>query len=223
MNAMILAAGRGERMRPLTDATPKPLLEVRGKPLILWHIERLRDAGFRDIVVNVSWLKETLSDFLGDGSAFGVNVRICTEPPGALETAGGIVQALPHLGERFVVVNGDIFTDFDFRALPERLSSDDLAHLVLVPNPIQHPHGDFGIVHGRVRDEAVEKFTFSGIGMYSRALFANLAPGIRKLAPLLREAMRANHVSGQLHFGAWSDVGTLERLAALNAAHLPDR
>ncbi|HEX7046727.1 MAG TPA: nucleotidyltransferase family protein [Gammaproteobacteria bacterium] len=216
MKAMILAAGRGERMRPLTDTTPKPLLEVRGKPLIQWHIERLRDAGFNELVVNVSWLKEKLVEFLGDGSRFGANIIISEESPEPLETAGGIIQALPQLGDRFAVVNGDVFTGFDFRALRDFPMREDLAHLVLVPNPEHHARGDFGLEQDRVIENAAESFTFSGIGIYRRELFENLDPGVRKLAPLLREAMRVDHVSGALHEGQWSDVGTFERLAALN-------
>lgn len=212
---MILAAGRGERMRPLTDATPKPLLDVRGKPLIQWHIERLRDAGFDEIVVNVSWLKQQLHEFLGDGARFGVRIRVCEEPPGALETAGGIVNALPWLGERFAVVNGDIHTDFDFARLHALRETGDRAHLVLVPNPPQHPLGDFALRDGRVRESGDERLTFSGIGVYHAGLFAHLEPGVRKLAPLLREAMRAGTVSGERHDGMWSDIGTPERLAQL--------
>ncbi|HEX6928603.1 MAG TPA: nucleotidyltransferase family protein [Gammaproteobacteria bacterium] len=217
MKAMILAAGRGERLRPLTDTTPKPLLEVQGRPLLQWHVERLRDAGFDELIVNASWLKEQLADFLGDGSRFGVRVHVSVEPSGALETAGGIVQALPLLGERFLVVNGDIFTDFDFRALSGMPPNGDLAHLVLVPNPAHHANGDFGLIDGRVHDAAGERLTFSGIGVYRRELFAACEPGVRKLAPLLRGAMRENRVSGETHAGAWSDVGTPERLAMLNA------
>jgi len=216
VKAMILAAGRGERMRPLTDEVPKPLLKVRGKPLIQWHVERLRAAGFDELVVNVSWLKEQLVDFLGDGSAFGVRIHISEEPPGALETAGGIVQALPLLGDRFLVVNGDVFTDFDFRSLRALPAGEDLAHLVLVANPEHHARGDFGLSAGRVVHEAPEQFTFTGIGSYSRSLFENLDRGARKLAPVLRAAMQANRVSGQLHDGEWSDVGTMQRLANLD-------
>lgn len=216
VKAMILAAGRGERMRPLTDTTPKPLLEVRGKPLIQWHIERLRDAGFNELLVNVSWLKEKLIEFLGDGSRFGVDIVISEESPVPLETAGGIIRALPQLGDRFVAVNGDVFTDFDFRALREFPMHEDLAHLMLVPNPEHHSRGDFGLEQDRVIENATEFFTFSGVGIYRRELFENTGPGVRKLAPLLREAMRADKVSGALHEGEWSDVGTAERLAALN-------
>ncbi|HEX6927647.1 MAG TPA: nucleotidyltransferase family protein [Gammaproteobacteria bacterium] len=216
MKAMILAAGRGERMRPLTDTTPKPLLEIRGKPLVQWQIERLRDAGFDELVVNVSWLKEQLVDFLGDGARFGVNIVISEEPPEPLETAGGIVKALPWLGERFVVVNGDVFTDFDFSALRGLPDDGDLAHLVLVPNPAHHAHGDFCLHGGRVHAGEDERFTFAGIGAYHRELFQGLASGPRKLAPLLRDAMKHDRVSGREHAGEWSDVGTPERLEALD-------
>lgn len=216
MKAMILAAGRGERMRPLTDETPKPLLEVRGRPLIEWHIAHLREAGFRDIVVNVSWLKERLIEFLGDGSHLDVRVTISVEPPGALETAGGIANALPHLGERFVVVNGDIWTNFDFARLRDRPLHDALAHLVLVPNPAHHPDGDFVLDAGFVRAEGEPRLTFSGIGMYRRELFADLPPGVARLAPLLRNATQHDQVSGERHDGVWSDVGTPQRLAELN-------
>lgn len=200
-------------MRPLTDTTPKPLLEVRGKPLIQWHIEKLRDAGFTEVVVNVSWLKEKLLEFLGDGSRFGVQIAVSEEPEGALETAGGIVQALPMLGDRFAVINGDVFTDFDFSTL--RMEEGFLARLVLVPNPPQHPNGDFGLDNHIVLPNAVEQYTFSGIGIYRRELFAELSPGVRKLAPILRAAMAQQCVSGVLHQGLWSDVGTAERLNAL--------
>lgn len=215
MKAMILAAGRGERMRPLTDTTPKPLLPVRGKPLIQWHIERLRDAGFRELVVNVAWLKNPLIEFLGDGSRFDVRIEI-SEEASALETAGGIVQALPLLGSSFVVVNGDTWTDFAPGALSARPQAADLAHLVLAPNPQHHRRGDFGLHEGRALAEADEKFTFTGIGAYRRELFAGLQPGVRKLAPLLRDAMHAGRVSGELHTGQWTDVGTVERLESLN-------
>lgn len=200
-------------MRPLTDATPKPLLKIKGKPLIEWHIERLRDAGYTELVVNVSWLKEQLIHFLGDGSRFGVHIDISEEPTGALETAGGIVQALPILGDRFLVVNGDIWTDLDFASLHEQPQRDDVAHLVLVPNPDHHSEGDFVLADGRVCAEGKERLTFSGIGVYRKELFAGLPPGVRKLAPLLRQAMAQDRVSGQLYGGAWSDIGTPERLS----------
>lgn len=204
-------------MRPLTDVTPKPLLEINGKPLIQWHIERLRDAGFNELVVNVSWLKARLMDFLGDGSQFGVSIQISEEPPGALETAGGIVQALPMLGERFLVVNGDIWTDFDFASLATQPHDGDAAHLVLVPNPQHHPQGDFVLAGGRVRGKGEKKrLTFSGIGLYERELFAGLQPGVHKLAPLLRRAMAQDLVSGERYEGRWSDIGTPERLSQIN-------
>jgi MurNAc alpha-1-phosphate uridylyltransferase len=219
---MILAAGRGERMRPLTDRTPKPLLPVAGKPLIVWHLERLARAGFRDIVINHAHLGEQIEALLDDGSAWGVSIRYSAEPPGALETAGGIAKALPMLGgDQFLVVNGDIWCDLDFATLPT-LAGNDIAHLVLVPNPPQHPDGDFDLQDGRVG--VSPRLTFSGIGIYRPELFASVERGKpAKLAPLLREAMSADRVSGQTHTGRWVDVGTPERLAALDGevrAHL---
>ena len=216
MTAMILAAGRGERMRPLTDDTPKPLLEVQGKPLIQWHLENLKAAGFNEIVVNVSWLKDQLVDFLGDGSRFGVAIDISEEPPGALETAGGIVQALPLLGERFIVVNGDVWTDFDFRRLANRPDTADLAHIVLVDNPEHNRGGDFALLQSGHVSEQGTKRTFAGVGAYHRDLFSGLSQGERPLAPLLREAMADGRVSGEIHRGEWSDVGTPARLAELD-------
>ena len=216
MTAMILAAGRGERMRPLTDETAKPLLEVRGKPLIQWQVEKLRDAGFDEIVVNVSWLKEQLVDFLGDGSRFDVAIEISEEPPGALETAGGIIEALPLLGERFVVVNGDVWTDFDFSRLHGLPDAADLAHIVLVDNPEHNRGGDFALLQSGIVGEHGTKRTFAGIGAYHRDLFAGYPRGERALAPLLREAMADGRVTGEIHRGEWSDVGTPERLDALH-------
>jgi MurNAc alpha-1-phosphate uridylyltransferase len=213
---MILAAGRGERMRPLTDRTPKPLLPVAGKPLIVWHLERLAKAGYRDIVINHAHLGDQIEALLDDGSAWGVTIRYSEEPPGALETAGGIANALPLLGEApFLVVNGDIWCDLDFATLP-KLADKDLAHLLLVPNPPHHPNGDFDLHDGRVRG-VPPRLTFSGVGIYRPELFASLERGkAAKLAPLLREAMAANRVTGHIHTGNWVDVGTPERLAALD-------
>ncbi len=222
MKAMILAAGRGERMRPLTDHRPKPLLEAGGKPLIVWHIERLRDAGFRELVINHAHLGHLLETALGDGSAFGVRIAWSAEAV-ALETAGGIRQALPLLGDApFVVVNGDVFCDADFgalRAAAEALAAgEDLAHLLLVPNPDHHPTGDFGLVNGRVHAEGEPRLTFAGLGAYRPALFAGLAAGERAaLGPLLRAAMAAGRVAGARHDGCWVDVGTPQRLAELDA------
>jgi MurNAc alpha-1-phosphate uridylyltransferase len=212
---MILAAGRGERMRPLTDRTPKPLLPVAGKPLIVWHLERLAKAGYRDIVINHAHLPDQIEGLLDDGAAWGVNIRYSAEPPGALETAGGIANALPLLGdEPFLVVNGDIWCDLDFATLP-KLADGDLAHLVLVPNPPHHPNGDFDLNDGRVG--VSPRLTFCGIGCYRPELFSSLERGKpAKLAPLLREAMAADRVSGQIHTGRWVDVGTPERLTALD-------
>jgi MurNAc alpha-1-phosphate uridylyltransferase len=227
MKAMILAAGRGERMRPLTDRTPKPLLPVAGKPLIVWHLERLAQAGIRDIVINHAHLGEQIEALLDDGSAWGVSIRYSPEPPGALETAGGIANALPLLADAtsddpFLVVNGDIWCDFRFAALPN-LAGHDLAHLVLVSNPPHHPGGDFDLQDGRVR-LGPPRLTFAGIGLYRAEIFAPLVRGHpAKLAPLLREAMAADRIGGQVHDGRWVDVGTPERLAALDAeirAHL---
>lgn len=213
---MILAAGRGERMRPLTDRTPKPLLPVAGKPLIVWHLERLTRAGFRDIVINHAHLGEQIEALLGDGAAWGANIRYSPEPPGALETAGGIANALPLLGdEPFLVVNGDIFCDWDFT--PAHAIAFDLAHLVLVDNPPQHPDGDFSLTAGIVGLDA-PKLTFSGIGVYRPALFDGIVRGQpAKLAPLLREAIAAGRIGGEHHAGRWEDVGTPARLAALDA------
>lgn len=218
---MILAAGRGERMRPLTDETPKPLLCAGGKPLIVWHIEALVRAGIRDIVINHAHLGHLLEAALGDGGRFGA--RIAWSPEGeALETAGGIANALPLLGdEPFAVINGDIACDFDCARLPGAARAlreqGALAHLVLVPNPPHHPQGDFALRDGRVAERGEPMLTFSGIGVYAPALFAGIARGARaQLAPLLRAAMPDGKVSGELHAGRWMDVGTPERLAELD-------
>jgi MurNAc alpha-1-phosphate uridylyltransferase len=213
---MILAAGRGERMRPITDRTPKPLLPVAGKPLIVWHLERLARAGYRDIVINHAHLGDQIEALLDDGSAWGVSIRYSEEPPGALETAGGIANAIPLLGDdSFLVVNGDIWCDLDFATLP-KLAGNDIAHLVLVPNPSHHPDGDFDLQDARVR-AVPPRLTFAGIGLYRPELFAAVERGKpAKLAPLLREAMAADRVSGQTHTGRWVDVGTPERLTALD-------
>ncbi|MCC6472129.1 MAG: nucleotidyltransferase family protein [Burkholderiales bacterium] len=219
MKAMILAAGRGERMRPLTDATPKPLLEAGGRPLVAWTIERLRRAGIRDIVINVSHLAGRVRDALGDGTALGVAIRYSHEPE-ALETAGGIAQALPLLGAApFVAVSGDVYCEFDFRRLAARTAGFAGAHLVLVPNPAHHRAGDFALQGERVRERDSARFTYSGIGLYHPRLFARIAPGATlRLAALLREAIARDAVSGELYRGRWRDVGTPARLAALDRA-----
>ncbi|HID49023.1 MAG TPA: nucleotidyltransferase family protein [Chromatiales bacterium] len=215
MKAMLLAAGRGERMRPLTDTMPKPLLEVAGKALIEYHLEALHRAGIEEVVINHAWLGEVIETRLGDGRRYGLHLVYSPEIPAALETAGGIIQALPLLGDApFLVINSDIWTDYPLRHLPRE--PDGLAHLVLVDNPPQHPAGDFHLEDGRVHAEGEPRLTYSGIGVYRPDLFAGLAPGVRPLAPLLREAMQAGQISGEPYSGAWFDVGTPERLAALD-------
>ena len=259
MKAMILAAGEGRRMRPLTDATPKPLLEVAGKPLIEHHIARLAAAGFAEIVVNVSHLGQQLVDFLGDGSQWQVAISISSEQT-PLEAAGGIIQALPHLGDApFLLVNGDVFTDYPFAHLRETAPAKQGAHIVLVPNPAHRPRGDFLLRDRRVKDlpvvaeslDATEDVaqkqtslaeanqstdtqyvsalaqrsnsslnsgsaTYSGIGVYDPGLFADCAPGRLPLRPLLDEAIARTSLTGELYQGVWEDVGTPERLTALN-------
>jgi MurNAc alpha-1-phosphate uridylyltransferase len=214
MKAMILAAGRGERMRPLTDRLPKPLLPVAGKPLIVHHIERLAAAGIRQLVINHAHLGEMIEAELGDGSAWGVEIRYSAEGR-ALETGGGIFRALPLLGEApFLVVNGDIWCDIDFNRL--QLPVGMLAHLVLVENPPHHPRGDFVLQDRCVLDRDGERLTFSGIGLYHPQLFTGCQPGAFALAPLLRRAMDEARVSGVRHRGYWVDVGTPKRLQELD-------
>ncbi|MBI5429812.1 MAG: nucleotidyltransferase family protein [Nitrosomonadales bacterium] len=228
MKAMILAAGRGERMRPLTDHTPKPLLEVGGKPLIVWHIENLARAGISDLVINHAHLGAKIENALGDGSRYGVRIRYSDEGT-ALETAGGIAYALHLLGDvPFAVVNGDIWCDYDLAQLPKHAAAlragNDTAHLVLVNNPPQHPNGDFILHEDRVSALPPSPFplpgslTFSGIGLYKPALFADIPRGTKApLAPLLREQIAAGRVSGEHHTGRWMDVGTPQRLAELDS------
>ena len=219
---MILAAGRGERMRPLTDTCPKPLLPAGGKPLIVWHIERLAAAGFRELVINHAHLGAQIEAALGDGGRFGMSIRYSAEGT-ALETAGGIRTALPLLSEGetpFAVVNGDVYCDYDFASLHRAANSlgADVARLVLVPNPEHNPKGDFALADGRVASEGEHRLTFSGIGLYRPQLFAALEAGKpAKLAPLLRQAMAEGKVAGECHAGRWVDVGTPQRLAELDA------
>jgi MurNAc alpha-1-phosphate uridylyltransferase len=220
---MILAAGRGERMRPLTLVRPKPLLEAGGAPLIVHHLRALAAAGFEDVVVNLSWLGDQIRTALGDGSRFGVRLHYSDEGPEPLETGGGIFRALPLLGAGpFLVLNGDVWTDIDWSAMRERPAPGDLAHLLLVPNPVHNLPGDFVLERGRIVEQSGERYTFSGIGVYRAALFDGCSDGIFKLAPLLRTAARAGRVSGELHTGAWLDIGTPERLAQLDE-HLARR
>ena len=213
---MILAAGRGERMRPLTDTTPKPLLKVHGKPLIEWHIEKLSRAGFEQIVINVAYLGKQIMEYLGDGQRFGIPIVYSDErASGALESAGGIKKALPLLGkEPFLVVNGDIFCNYEFN--PHFDLQDALAHLILVPNPHHNPKGDFGLENAFVCNEAAQMWTFSGIGYYNPQLFDTTNLHKEPLAPLLRRHIENRSVSGEVFRGLWSDIGTPQRLQEIH-------
>lgn len=220
---MILAAGRGERMRPLTDTTPKPLLPAGGRPLIAWHLDKLAKAGVTEVVINHAHLGRMIEAALGDGGDFGLSIRYSPEVD-ALETAGGIATAMALLGEApFIVVNGDVFTDFPYERLvgaARRLAADasHVAHLVLVDNPTHHPGGDFTLEHGLARPEGAPRFTFSGLGVYRPGLFEGIAPGTKaRLAPLLVAAMGRNAVSAEHFGGYWLDVGTPARLSELDA------
>lgn len=222
MKAMILAAGRGERMRPLTDGMPKPLLKVGGKPLIVWHIERLVAAGFKELVINHAYLGQQIEIELGNGGQWGADIVYSPEGV-ALETAGGIANALPLLGDApFLVVNGDVFCEIDFSHLKQVLKQPNLAHLVMVNNPEQHPKGDFLLQDDKLKADDLEandeeKLTFSGIGVYSPMLFKQLVRGeAAKLAPLLKQAMLNGLVSGEHFQGVWHDIGTPERLQAID-------
>lgn len=216
MKAMILAAGRGERLRPLTDRTPKPLLRAGGHALIEHTIAALVRAGFRELVVNHAWLGGAIEDTLGDGTRYGARIAYSPEPGGALETGGAIAQALHLLGDPFLVVNGDIWTDYPFERLA-RVRPRGLAHLVLVDNPAHHPEGDFVLDAGVVRAEGVTRLTFAGIGVYRAALLAGRRPERFPLAPLLRDAAARGQVSGEHYRGRWLDIGTPERLRQLDA------
>ena len=210
MTAMILAAGLGNRMRPLTNHTPKPLLEVGGKPLIIWHIEELKKAGFQNIVINIAYLGQQIIDYLGDGSKYGVNIVFSDEQnEGALETAGGIIKALPLLSEIFLVVNGDVWTDYKYVNNFE-LRDNTLVHLILVPNPEHNLKGDF-LLSGTSK-----KYTFSGIGYYSKAFFDGIEYGKSPLAPLLFKAEDNKNLQTEYFEGAWHDIGTPQRLEMLN-------
>lgn len=214
MKAMILAAGRGERLRPLTDTTPKPLIQVAGKSLIGYHLEKLALAGFTEIIINTAWLAEKIHRELSNGESYGLNIKYSDEGT-ALETAGGIINALPLLGEEpFLVVNGDIWCDLDFSALPD-LETPIQAHLVLVDNPPHNLAGDFSLNAGLIRNTGKVMKTYSGIALFHPEFFQAQRKGALPLAPILREKCAANLVSGQLHQGLWTDVGTPERLQAL--------
>lgn len=217
--AMILAAGRGERMRPLTDSVPKPLLQVHQKTLIQYHLENLKRAGVERVVINHSWLGEQIVDKIGSGEELGLEILYSHEPT-ALETAGGIIQALPLLcpneqTQSFWVVNGDVFTDFDFALLPVDLG-EQLAHLVMVDNPSHNPTGDFSLQGGLLGNNAEGKLTFSGIAAYHKSFFSDMQAEVRPLAPLFFECIEQMRLGGQKHSGFWSDVGTPERLQLLN-------
>ncbi|MBY5922390.1 N-acetylmuramate alpha-1-phosphate uridylyltransferase MurU [Ferrimonas balearica] len=217
MKAMILAAGRGERMRPLTDHTPKPLLPVAGKPLLTYHLERLARAGVREVVINHAWLGAQIPAALGSGERWDLNIRYSDEGDAALETGGGIHKALPLLGdEPFLLMNGDIYADLQWPVLPQ-LAEGDLAHLYLVPNPEHNPNGDFALESGRVLSDGDHKLTYGGMALFHPELFRACRPGHFSLVPLLREAMQAGRVSGERFEGHWCDVGTPARLAALEA------
>jgi MurNAc alpha-1-phosphate uridylyltransferase len=216
MKAMILAAGRGDRMRPLTDQRPKPLLLAGGSSLIEHQIIRLRTAGYTDLVINHAYLGEQIEQELGDGSRLDVRIRYSPEGHGsALETGGGIFHALPLLGDApFLVVNADIWCDIDYGTL--HIADHDLAHLVLVDNPPHHPDGDFGLCGDRTQDDGPSRLTFAGIGIYRKALFNDCTPGPFPIAPLLRAAMAEGRCGGSRYGGTWMDIGTPERLEVLD-------
>jgi MurNAc alpha-1-phosphate uridylyltransferase len=216
---MILAAGRGERMRPLTDHLPKPLLQAGGKPLIQYHLERVARLGIREVVINLAWKGTEIRSALGDGSRFGLHIAYSDEGERALETGGGIYHALPLLGEApFLVINGDVWTDWpDAQSLTGVPAASDLAHLILVPNPVQHPGGDFSLRDGRVITGGDARYTFSGIALYRPEFFSECSPGAFKLLPLLLDGIRRGQISGALYEGRWFDIGTPQRLAALDA------
>ena len=213
---MLLAAGRGERMRPITDSLPKPLVRVGGKPLIAWHLAALARAGIREVLINLSWLGEQVRATLGDGRDYGVAIRYSDEGPVPLETGGGIFNAVPLLGPGpFLVINADIWTDIDFAALA--LEERAHARLLLIPNPPHHPRGDFGLEGDRVVSRDTGRYTYSGVGVYRPEFFGGCTPGRFPLLPLLNRAIAAGLVRAQVHRGEWCDVGTPERLASLDA------
>ena len=213
MKAMILAAGRGQRMMPLTQNMPKPMLKVAEKPLIEHHINNLKAAGITDIVINLAWQGDKIKDCFKDGSQFGVNILYSQEVEGGLETAGGIIEALPLLGDSFIVINGDVYTDYDVSALMQLHLQPGEAHIVLIENPPHNPDGDFALSHLSAESQ---KYTFSGIGRYQADFFKGLTQGIRPLGPILREKLNEHLVSTELYIGQWDDIGTPERLNQLN-------
>ncbi len=215
MKAMILAAGRGERMRPLTDHTPKPLLQAGKYKLIEYHLYKLAKAGFNNIVINVAWLGQQIIDDLGKGERYNLKIEYSNEGDSALETGGGIFNALPLLGsEPFLVINGDIWTDYPFENLYQ-FKPEGLAHLVLVNNPEHNPDGDFFLTENKISDTGTDKYTFSGIGIYRKEFFEGQSPGAFPLAPIIRKFAPDNLISGEFYNGEWDDIGNLERLAKL--------
>ncbi|MFM1824769.1 MAG: hypothetical protein RI888_356 [Pseudomonadota bacterium] len=217
MKAMILAAGRGERMRPLTDHIPKPLLEVAGKPLIIWHLEKLAKANFEEVIINHAHLGGMIEAYVGDGSRWNLKITYSREGS-PLETAGGIKKALPLIGDQpFLVVNADIYTDFNFATIKNRNLNDCKGHLVMVKNPKQHPDGDFFLQNNQIEREGKERLTFSGIAVYQPKIFEdiNLEP-VAKLAPILKKLIDAECISGEAYQGLWFDIGTPERLNEVN-------
>lgn len=212
---MILAAGRGERMKPLTDSIPKPLLQVENKALIVYHLEKLASIGVEHVVINIAWLGDKIKQQLGDGLKYGLHISYSDEGDSALETAGGIIKALPLLADKFWVVNADVYTDFTFGALN---CDGVLAHLLLVNNPEFHPNGDFGVEGTKLLAHAEEQFTFSGIAYYHKKFFKDLGEGKRALAPIIRQHAATKQVAASVYQGLWSDVGTPQRLAELNAS-----
>ncbi|HAS15322.1 MAG TPA: mannose-1-phosphate guanylyltransferase [Idiomarina abyssalis] len=217
MRAMILAAGRGSRMRPLTDNQPKPLLPIAGKPLLAYHLEKLAQAGVNEVVINHAWHGEQIENFVGDGSRWGLQVSFSAEPEGGLETAGGIIKALPLLGdEPFWVINGDIWTDWDYRDLPTQLEKEQLAHLIMVKNPAHHPEGDFALENGLLVNDGSERKTFSGIGLYRKELLEPYPQGKQPLKTFFDRAINQSRLAASYWDGHWTDVGTPERLHQLN-------
>lgn len=219
MRAMILAAGRGERLRPLTDKTPKPLIEVGGQSLISYHLEHLAQAGFREVVINISHLGSQIESAVGDGSQWGLDIRYSAEPEAALDTGGGIYQALRWLGTApFAVINADVFTDYPLARL--RAVKCNHAHLIMVPNPTHHPKGDWGVKGGRMQPDGKPRFTFSGISVYHHRFFENSKAGRFSVVPMLVEAGHKKQITAELYSGEWNDIGTLERLETLRNHHL---
>ncbi len=215
--ALVFAAGRGERLRPLTDTTPKPLIEVGGKPLIAWHLEKLAAAGVRDVVINTSHLAEQFEPALGDGSRWGIAIRYSYEGPTPLETGGGLRRALDLFDdETFIAVSADIWSAYDYAALPETI--DATAHLVMVPNPDFHPHGDFNLDNGKLNEEGIgDRLTFANIAVYRRAFIDDQPDGAFKLLPLFQRAMRNGQLTGERYDGTWHNIGNVAQLDALNS------